>query len=92
MFSYGTVRNISLLNKFFHFAFHDYDNIDMYGVAIKAPWNSPNTNGIDISRGFTNITSTSSTIGTGDDCVSIGSGSTNISVLYVNCGPSHGIK
>ena len=90
--SHGTISNISLLDsKFFHVAFHNCDNINLYGVNITAPWDSPNTDGIHISHS-TNITITSSTISTGDDCVSIGAGSKDILVSNVNCGPGHGIR
>ncbi|XP_057485873.1 exopolygalacturonase-like [Actinidia eriantha] len=90
--SNGVIRNIGLLNsKNFHMSFSHCKDIVVDGVKITAPWNSPNTDGIHIS-GSTNIRITSSTIGVGDDCVSIGPGTTNISIVNVMCGPGHGIS
>ncbi|CAH8326478.1 unnamed protein product [Eruca vesicaria subsp. sativa] len=58
---------------------------------IIAPANSPNTDGIDISLSQ-KINIFSSTIQTGDDCIAIKSGSSDINITRVNCGPGHGIS
>lgn len=46
------------------------DGVTVWGVKIDAPWNSPNTDGIDPS-GCTNVTITQSYIRNGDDVVAI---------------------
>ncbi|KAG7028995.1 Exopolygalacturonase-like 8, partial [Cucurbita argyrosperma subsp. argyrosperma] len=90
--SNATVSNISLVNsKGFHVALNGCDNIHLSGFNITAPWNSQNTDGIHISQS-TNINITASDISVGDDCVSIGPGSINVSVSNVRCGPGHGIS
>ncbi|KAL5849396.1 hypothetical protein ACOSQ4_007409 [Xanthoceras sorbifolium] len=90
--SNGNVSNISVSNsKGFHVGFHGCNNINIYNVTITAPGDSPNTDGIHVSHS-TNIKITSSRIGVGDDCVSIGPGSINISVTGIHCGPGHGIS
>lgn len=88
----GTVSNINLVDsKGFHVSIFQCDNIHFSGFNITAPWNSQNTDGIHISQS-TNINVTNSNIGVGDDCVSIGPGSVNVSVSNVTCGPGHGIR
>ncbi|CAI0467229.1 unnamed protein product [Linum tenue] len=90
--SYGTISNITLSNgKGFHMGFYLCNNIRVENVTILSPWDSPNTDGIHISRSV-NVTVDSSDIGVGDDCVSIGPGSVNVSVSNVQCGPGHGIS
>ncbi|KAF8017484.1 hypothetical protein BT93_H2609 [Corymbia citriodora subsp. variegata] len=90
--SHATIYHINLLNgKNFHMSIYESSNIIVHSVSITAPEDSPNTDGIHVSHS-TNISITSSTIGVGDDCVSIGPGNTNISVSYVDCGPGHGIS
>ncbi|PIA61281.1 hypothetical protein AQUCO_00300665v1 [Aquilegia coerulea] len=90
--SNATISNISLLNsKCFHISFLDSSNILMRGINITAPGNSRNTDGIHLSRS-SDINITSSRIGVGDDCVSIGAGNTNIGIFGVYCGPGHGIS
>ncbi|WJZ86605.1 hypothetical protein VitviT2T_006047 [Vitis vinifera] len=88
----GNISNITLKNgKGFHMGIINSDNVTVHGVNITAPWNSPNTDGVHIGYS-TNIHITSSTIGVGDDCVSIGPGSINITVFNTKCGPGHGIS
>ncbi|GLT71722.1 hypothetical protein SLA2020_437200 [Shorea laevis] len=58
---------------------------------ISAPSDSPNTDGIDIASS-TNIRISNSFIGTGDDCIAISSGSSNINISGIDCGPGHGIS
>lgn len=67
------------------------ENIIIKNITITAPADSPNTDGIH--TGNTNyINILDSNIGTGDDCISIGAGTSNINITGVNCGPGHGIS
>ncbi|XP_010654779.1 probable polygalacturonase At3g15720 [Vitis vinifera] len=58
---------------------------------IKAPKESPNTDGIVIGE-CSQIQVHDNNIGTGDDCVAILKGSSNINISRVACGPGHGIS
>ncbi|XP_044486329.1 exopolygalacturonase-like [Mangifera indica] len=90
--SNGTISDITVTNsKAFHISFNNCDQMDMYNVNIKAPGDSPNTDGIHFHES-TNINIVSADIGVGDDCVSFGPGSINISVSDIRCGPGHGIS
>ncbi|KAG6466865.1 hypothetical protein ZIOFF_075361 [Zingiber officinale] len=68
-----------------------WKNFDIESVTISAPGDSPNTDGIHIADS-TNVTITNATIGTGDDCISIGPGNSNLNISNVHCGPGHGIS
>ncbi|ERN07543.1 hypothetical protein AMTR_s00154p00060510 [Amborella trichopoda] len=59
-------------------------------IKISAPADSPNNDGIHIGSS-SNITISRSQIGTGDDCISLGPGSTQVTIDNVYCGPGHGI-
>ncbi|CAL5401287.1 unnamed protein product [Camellia sinensis] len=58
---------------------------------VIAPETSPNTDGIDIS-GSTNIQIGNSNIKTGDDCIAISRGSSNVNITGVTCRPGNGIR
>ncbi|XP_052185176.1 probable polygalacturonase At3g15720 [Diospyros lotus] len=58
---------------------------------ITAPGDSPNTDGIDISKS-SNLKIYDCIIATGDDCIAMLGGSANINITRVACGPGHGIS
>ncbi|KAM0013720.1 putative endo-polygalacturonase [Helianthus debilis subsp. tardiflorus] len=81
----------SLNSQMFHMLLYSCKNAKIQGVSIVAPGLSPNTDGIHLTYS-TGITILSSKISTGDDCVSIGPGNSNIWIEKVVCGPGHGIS
>ncbi|XP_065861493.1 polygalacturonase-like [Euphorbia lathyris] len=88
----GTIENIkSVDSKNFHFNILECRNLTIKRVTIQAPADSPNTDGIHMGR-CEGINIVNTTIGTGDDCISIGDGSSKIKIVDVSCGPGHGIS
>ncbi|CAH9107224.1 unnamed protein product, partial [Cuscuta europaea] len=89
---YGVIDGISSMNsKYFHIIVDNSEHIEIRNVNIYAPWDSPNTDGIHISR-TSNVYAHNLDISTGDDCISLGPGSVNIEVYETRCGPGHGIS
>lgn len=74
-----------------HVAFERSTNIEATNLTIIAPGNSPNTDGIHIQHS-SNVSIAHSIISTGDDCVSIGDGSSHLNITNIFCGPGHGIR
>ncbi|KAL3837660.1 hypothetical protein ACJIZ3_022251 [Penstemon smallii] len=88
----ASFRGINSINsKGFHFNIVGSDNVVIKNVHITAPKDSPNTDGIHIGKS-NNIKIFNTHISTGDDCVSLGDGNTNINITRVWCGPGHGIS
>ncbi|KAJ9558788.1 hypothetical protein OSB04_013402 [Centaurea solstitialis] len=86
------VNGLSSVNsQMFHIVVNGCRNVRMAGVNVVAPWNSPNTDGIHVQLS-TGVTIMNSKLGTGDDCVSVGPGATNLWIENVACGPGHGIS
>ncbi|KAK6917933.1 Glycoside hydrolase, family 28 [Dillenia turbinata] len=86
------VKNITSINsKQFHFIINGSTNVSMSSLNIRAPSDSRNTDGIHVGNS-NNIHISQSTIGTGDDCISLGPGSKSVVITDVNCGPGHGIS
>uniref|UniRef100_A0A0D9V1K4 Exopolygalacturonase n=1 Tax=Leersia perrieri TaxID=77586 RepID=A0A0D9V1K4_9ORYZ len=88
----GTVSGIKLVNsKFFHINVYKSKDVTIKNVAITAVADSPNTDGIHIGDS-SEISVADSTIGTGDDCISVGPGSEKVNIQGVTCGPGQGIS
>ncbi|CAL9009743.1 unnamed protein product [Prunus brigantina] len=62
--------------------FHGCDNLKL---------NSPNIDGIDISSSR-NVFIQHTSIGTGDDCIAINGGCSDLNIANIACGPGHGIS
>ncbi|KAI9100930.1 hypothetical protein K1719_024054 [Acacia pycnantha] len=86
------IRDItSKHSKHFHVNVLGCRNITFSKFSIEAPAESPNTDGIHIGRS-TQVKILHSNIATGDDCISLGDGSREVTVEDVTCGPGHGIS
>lgn len=81
----------SINSKNSHINIFACSNINISHVRLTAPENSPNTDGIHIGNS-TKIKISNVNIGTGDDCISMISGSQNIHISESSCGPGHGIS
>lgn len=72
----------SINSKMGHFNFFAVEDFNVTGVTVTAPGNSPNTDGIKIGKSkdmhITNVT-----IGTGDDCIAILDGTSNLVISDV---------
>ncbi|KAL6144446.1 hypothetical protein ACLB2K_055139 [Fragaria x ananassa] len=67
----------------------NYANVSY--LQIRAPEDSPNTDGIDISMS-SNVNIHDCIIGTGDDCIAVNNGTFIIDIKNIACGPGHGIS
>ncbi|KAI6675851.1 hypothetical protein NL676_036647 [Syzygium grande] len=74
-----------------HLSFQKCVNVKVLNLLVSAPEKSPNTDGIHVT-GTQNILIKNCVIRTGDDCISIVSGSKNVQATDIVCGPGHGIS
>ncbi|PKU75476.1 Polygalacturonase [Dendrobium catenatum] len=79
-------RLTSIDSELFHIVIHRCDNVNLVG-----PKRSPNTDGIHVQMS-TNVYIRNTRIKTGDDCISIGPGTSALWIERVICGPGHGIS
>nr|GMD21704.1 polygalacturonase At1g48100 [Ipomoea batatas] len=87
-----TIHGISIVNSpQCHLKFDNSKGVNVHNITISAPENSPNTDGIHLQN-TQDVEIHHSTIGSGDDCVSIQTGCSNVHVHHINCGPGHGIS
>ncbi|XP_056167631.1 probable polygalacturonase At1g80170 [Syzygium oleosum] len=90
-------NGVSLQNLHFknspqvHVTVYGSSDVHLKFLNISAPDESPNTDGIHIHASHA-VSVQSSTIGTGDDCISMGDHISNISINDIKCGPGHGIS
>ncbi|EOA34325.1 hypothetical protein CARUB_v10021845mg [Capsella rubella] len=89
---FSKINHIKSINsKMAHLNFFAVQYFDITSVTIKAPGDSPNTDGIKIGSS-SHMKIHNVNIGTGDDCIAILSGTTDLDIFKVNCGPGHGIS
>ncbi|KAJ0985689.1 hypothetical protein J5N97_004045 [Dioscorea zingiberensis] len=86
------VQELNLVNsQQMHMSFTNCFHVKASSLKLVAPANSSNTDGIHISAS-TSVVIQDSTIGTGDDCISVVSNSSNVRIRDIVCGPGHGIS
>uniref|UniRef100_A0A6N2N5N7 Cellulose synthase n=1 Tax=Salix viminalis TaxID=40686 RepID=A0A6N2N5N7_SALVM len=86
------VKNLKIQNaQQNHVTFKKSNHVQVSNLTVTSPEESPNTDGIHVTD-TQNIQITDSVIGTGDDCISIVSGSQNVQATNITCGPGHGIS
>ncbi|KZV47263.1 hypothetical protein F511_07686 [Dorcoceras hygrometricum] len=86
------MTNLNLRNaQQMHVVFEGCRDVEASKISITAPGDSPNTDGIHITK-TQNINILDSIIKTGDDCISIVNGTSNVQVRNIMCGPGHGIS
>ncbi|KAJ8561231.1 hypothetical protein K7X08_027421 [Anisodus acutangulus] len=81
----------SLNSQMFHIVINWCKNVKLQAIKVLATGKSPNTDGIHVQLS-SEISILNSRISTGDDCVSIGPGTTNLRIQNIFCGPGHGIS
>ncbi|EXB37084.1 hypothetical protein L484_020875 [Morus notabilis] len=86
------VRDLNIKNaQQMNVAFEHCNHVKASDLNVTAPGDSPNTDGIHVTH-CQDIEIENCVIGTGDDCISIVSGSQNVRATNIICGPGHGIS
>lgn len=85
----GGLRSIN--SELYHIVIECCQGVTVQGVEIVAPEDSPNTDGIHVQKS-TDVTITGVTIGTGDDCISVGPQTSGLWIEHIDCGPGHGVR
>lgn len=87
-----SVKRVTLVDsKNVHVSIFDCAGVTLQGVRIAAPADSPNTDGIHVALSR-DVAVLSATVRTGDDCVSVGPGTSGVAIRNIRCGPGHGIS
>lgn len=87
-----TVTGITIVNSpQFHLKFDDCNGVQVFDMSVSSPGDSPNTDGIHLQN-TQNVVIHGTKLACGDDCISIQTGSSNVYIHDVNCGPGHGIS
>ncbi|OIW05217.1 hypothetical protein TanjilG_14770 [Lupinus angustifolius] len=87
-----TVEDLTIVNaQQMHVRIQDSVNVNASGLKVIAPESSPNTDGIHVTNSQI-VQISSSIIGTGDDCISIVDGTSDLIATDITCGPGHGIS
>ncbi|KAG7594431.1 Parallel beta-helix repeat [Arabidopsis thaliana x Arabidopsis arenosa] len=75
----------------FHMKFDGCQGVLINEIQISSPKLSPNTDGIHLGN-TRSVGIYNSVVSNGDDCISIGTGCSDVDIQGVTCGPSHGIS
>ncbi|XP_073153796.1 polygalacturonase At1g48100-like [Henckelia pumila] len=87
-----TVTGITIQNsQQTHLKFDTCVGVQVFGISISSPVDSPNTDGIHLQNSQNVVIHTTS-LACGDDCISIQTGCSNVYIYDINCGPGHGIS
>ncbi|KAK1386630.1 Endo-polygalacturonidase [Heracleum sosnowskyi] len=87
-----TVKDLNIQNaQQIQVSFERCEAVEASNLTVTAPGDSPNTDGVHITC-TENMQLSDSVIQTGDDCISIESGSQNLKITNITCGPGHGIS
>ncbi|GAB4825772.1 hypothetical protein Ancab_008648 [Ancistrocladus abbreviatus] len=87
-----TISGLTSKNsQLYHIVINGCNNVKIQSVKVIASGTSPNTDGIHVQlSSFVSILNTQ--ISTGDDCISVGTGTSSLWIENVACGPGHGIS
>lgn len=87
-----TVKDLNIQNaQQIQVSFERCEAVEASNLTVTAPGDSPNTDGVHITH-TENMQLSDSVIQTGDDCISIESGSQKLEITNITCGPGHGIS
>nr|BAB20805.2 polygalacturonase [Zinnia elegans] len=87
-----TVTGITIQNsQQTHLKFDNCQSVQVFGVTVSSPGDSPNTDGIYLQNSQ-DVTIHSTKLACGDDCISIQTGCSGVNIQNVDCGPGHGIS
>ena len=81
----------SVDSELYHVVIEGCEGVTVQDVQMVTPGSSPNTDGIHV-QASSQVTVTRTSIQTGDECISVGPGTTNLRMEHVSCGPGHGIR
>ncbi|KAK1646185.1 hypothetical protein QYE76_063990 [Lolium multiflorum] len=86
------IQGLTSLNSAgIHVTVQSSTGVAIVDTAVLAPGDSPNTDGIHIKQS-SDVTVRNARIGTGDDCISMVEGSSDVWIQGISCGPGHGIS
>ncbi|XP_051152758.1 exopolygalacturonase-like [Andrographis paniculata] len=86
------IQQVNMVNSMgFHMHITRCEEVRIQKLAVTAPGDSPNTDGIHISKSRA-VKVSMSVFRTGDDCISVGQGANNVTINQITCGPGHGIS
>ena len=88
----GIIDGLQSVNAMgFHIFISDSHSVTVRNMRIASPHDVLNSDGVHVERSEA-VNIIGNIIATGEDCVSIGDGSINVTVTGITCGPGYGIR